>query len=302
MSNHSEILPAATPVSGLLVAPQASPMCAIDPPALPELVSHSATFAAEPIANPEGARKPPPDERNDIRNDIVVIQIWTAPSKTIPKGKLECSFSTTLNVREYTCKNEKLVQVLKEIYKGGERDNKQISFDSWRNKETEKFILANLEDAKYFAHEFLDGYFKDATLVINLVAKDWESESQDPINKWVQANVYFLSEYVAKMEKLQEEIFSTFGIKGVLDVHIGPHYKIDWKQVRKMPERYPVRDGRSKRDHGKMVELRSADCSDASEKEEEEESDEMIDDFDTPEDLAAAARKAAKKARKATKE
>ena len=44
--------------------------------------------------------------------------------------------------------------------KGGEHDNKQISFDSWRNKETEKFILTNLEDAKYFAHEFLDGYFR----------------------------------------------------------------------------------------------------------------------------------------------
>jgi hypothetical protein len=29
------------------------------------------------------------------------------------------------------------------------------------------------------------------------------------------------------MEELQEEIFTTFGIKGVLDVHVGPHYKID---------------------------------------------------------------------------
>jgi len=291
-------LAAAPLVSGLPVAPQDLSTGAIDPHALSELVSRSATFESKPIAIPECARKAPPNERPKIRNDIVVIQIWTAPSKNTPKGKLECSFSTTVNVREYDCKNEKLAQTLKELYKGGEHDNKQISFDSWRNKETEKFILTNLEDAKYFAHEFLDGYFKDATLVINLVAKDWESESQDPINKWVQDNVYFLSEYVAKMEELQEEIFTTFGIKGVLDVHVGPHYKIDWKQVRKMPERYPVREGRSKRDHGKMVELQSDDCSDASEQEEEEEPDEMIDDFDTEEELAAAARKAAKKARK----
>ena len=84
-------LAAAPLVSGLPVAPQALSMGAIDPPALSELVSRSATFESKPIANPEGARKGPPNERPKIRNDIVVIQIWTAPSKTIPKGKLECS-------------------------------------------------------------------------------------------------------------------------------------------------------------------------------------------------------------------
>ena len=112
-------LAAAPLVSGLPVAPQALSMGAIDPPALSELVSRSATFESKPIANPEGARKAkgPPNERPKIRNDIVVIQIWTAPSKTIPKGKLECSFSTTVNVREYDCKNEKLAQTLKELYK-----------------------------------------------------------------------------------------------------------------------------------------------------------------------------------------
>jgi hypothetical protein len=35
-------------------------MGAIDPPALSELVSRSATFESEPIANPEGARKARP--------------------------------------------------------------------------------------------------------------------------------------------------------------------------------------------------------------------------------------------------
>ena len=167
-------LAAAPLVSGLPVAPQDLSTGAIDPPALSELVSRSATFESKPIAIPECARKVPLDERPKIRNDI---QIW---------------------------------------------------------------------------------------------------------------------DYV----ELAKSVFTTFGIKGVLDVHVGPHYKIDWKQVRKMPERYPVREGRSKRDHGKMVELLSDDCSDASEQEEEEEPDEMIDDFDTEEELAAAARKAAKKARK----
>lgn len=164
-------LAAAPLVSGLPVAPQDLSTGAIDPHALSELVSRSATFESKPIAIPECARKPLLDERPKIRNDI---QIW----------------------------------------------------------------------------------------------------------------------------ELAKSVFTTFG-NGVLEEHVGPRRKIDWKQVRKMrPERYPVREGRSKRDHGKMVELESDDCSDASEQEEEEEPDEMIDDFDTEEELAAAARKAAKKARK----
>jgi len=81
-------LAAAPLVSGLPVAPQDLSTGAIDPHALSELVSRSATFESKPIAIPECARKPPPNERPKIRNDIVVIQIWTAPSKNIPKGKL----------------------------------------------------------------------------------------------------------------------------------------------------------------------------------------------------------------------
>ena len=107
----------------------------------------------------------------------------------------------------------------------------------------------------------------------------------------------------------QLELVTAFGIEGILQSFVGskPPPKINWRQVRKQSvaapaaNRYPVRAGRNKRDHGEMVELRSADCSDASEQEEEEEPDEMIDDVDTAEEFAEAARKAARKERKAAK-
>ena len=304
--------------------------------------------------------------------NLVAIRVWTAPKDTEPTGKFEAAFYTELNVRKYIddeCKNEKLTHALGEICEGGNQDNKEISFDSWRNPETKKFLFMLLEDAKYFDKEdYIEeeypetddcgramqehfSYPVDATHVINLIAKDWECESQDPVKKWVQKMVFNADESESEMslaaedrelshggtevdvfttddeteyiqqlvraaehlETMQGEIFTTFGIKGVLEEHVGSRRKMpDWKQVRMQPaaeaaqNRYPTRAGRSKRDFGKMVPLRSADCSDASEKEEEEEplENEMIDDVDTPEELAAAARKArkaAKRARKAAK-
>jgi len=57
MSSPSSLFPASPLDFGLLVAPQASPMGAIDPPAPPELVSRSAPAPLEPIAIREVARR-----------------------------------------------------------------------------------------------------------------------------------------------------------------------------------------------------------------------------------------------------
>ena len=80
-------LPALNPstptlVSDLPVAPQASPMGAIDPAGLPDLVPLSATLAPKPIANPEGARRvrPRPDEAPMSRNELKA-QNWTDDQK-----------------------------------------------------------------------------------------------------------------------------------------------------------------------------------------------------------------------------
>lgn len=80
-------LPALNPstptlVSDLPVAPQASPMGAIDPAGLPDLVPLSATLAPKPIANPEGARRvrPRPDEAPMSQNELKA-QNWTDDQK-----------------------------------------------------------------------------------------------------------------------------------------------------------------------------------------------------------------------------
>ena len=108
-----------------------------------------------------------------------------------------------------------------------------------------------------------------------------------------------------------------FGVEGILQAFKGskPKPKINWYKVARAPQagsagarfkdRYPVRRGLGKRDHGDMVELLSDDCEDVTEEEEEEETDGMIDDFDTEEDYADLARmmvrKAARHLKKAAK-
>ena len=109
-----------------------------------------------------------------------------------------------------------------------------------------------------------------------------------------------------------------FGVEGILQAFKGrkPKPKINWCKVARAPQagsagarfkdRYPVRRGLGKRDHGDMVELHSDNCEDESEEEEEEEeTDGMVDDFDTEEDYADLARmmvrKAARHLKKAAK-
>ena len=101
-----------------------------------------------------------------------------------------------------------------------------------------------------------------------------------------------------------------FGVEGILQAFKGrkPKPKINWYKVARAPQagsagarfkdRYPVRHGLGKRDHGDMVELLTDDCSDVSEQEEEEETDGMIDDFDTEADYADFARMVVREAKK----
>ena len=103
---------------------------------------------------------------------------------------------------------------------------------------------------------------------------------------------------------------AVFGVEGILQAFKGskPKPKINWYKVARAPQRaaasahfkdrYPVRGGRSMRDHGDMVVLLSDDCSDVTEQEEEEEPDGMIDDFDTEADYADCARMVVREAKK----
>ena len=103
---------------------------------------------------------------------------------------------------------------------------------------------------------------------------------------------------------------AVFGVEGILQAFKGskPKPKINWYKVARAPQRaaasahfkdrYPVRGGRSMRDHGDMVVLLSDDCSDVTEQEEEEEPDGMIDDFDTEADFADLARMMVREAKK----
>ena len=103
---------------------------------------------------------------------------------------------------------------------------------------------------------------------------------------------------------------AVFGVEGILQAFKGskPKPKINWYKVGRAPQRaaasahfkdrYPVRGGRSMRDHGDMVELHSDNCEDDSEEEEEEETDGMIDDFDTEADIADLARMMVREAKK----
>ena len=131
-----------------------------------------------------------------------------------------------------------------------------------------------------------------------------------------------------EVEPPLEQICTIFGVEGILQAFKGSkprpevkprHSKRFWFQVGRAPQpdaasahfkdRYPVRRGRCKRDHGDMVKLLSDHCSDESAEEEAEESDRMIDDTDTEEDYAEfaqmmarqAARKVARAEKKAAK-
>ena len=131
-----------------------------------------------------------------------------------------------------------------------------------------------------------------------------------------------------EVEPPLEQICTIFGVEGILQAFKGSkprpevkprHSKRFWFQVGRAPQpdaasahfkdRYPVRRGRCKRDHGDMVKLLSDNCSDESAEEEAEESDRMIDDTDTEEDYAEfaqmmarqAARKVARAEKKAAK-
>ena len=113
-----------------------------------------------------------------------------------------------------------------------------------------------------------------------------------------------------------DQVVVVFGVEGIFEPFKGrkPKPKINWYKVGRAPQagsvgarfkdRYGVRRGLGKRDHGDMVELHSDNCSEGeTEEEEPEEPEGMIDDFDTEEDYADAARmfarEAARKVRKA---
>ena len=112
-----------------------------------------------------------------------------------------------------------------------------------------------------------------------------------------------------------DQVVVVFGVEGIFETFKGrkPKPKTNWYKVGRAPQagsvgarfkdRYGVRRGLGKRNHGDMVELHSDNCEDESEEEEAEEPEGMIDDFDTEEDHADAARmfarEAARKVRKA---
>ena len=117
-----------------------------------------------------------------------------------------------------------------------------------------------------------------------------------------------------------EQVVVVFGVEGIFEAIRGrkpkpTKPKVDWYKVGRAPQagsasarfkdRYPVRRGRAKRDHGEMRELLSDNCEDESAEEEPEESDGMIDDTDSEEGYAdfammlAREREAEKKAAEA---
>jgi hypothetical protein len=178
-------LPALNPstptlVSDLPVAPQASPMGAIDPAGLPDLVPLSATLAPKPIANPEGARRvrPRPDEAPMSRNELKA-QNWTDDQKVrymihydkkarlwreaqkwvatrifhMDTGKLEATFFGSFNMAKFIaeCTNEKLKDYLSEIIVG-DQNEKDLDFncDNHASSAEMEFLMKVLKQSKYF--------------------------------------------------------------------------------------------------------------------------------------------------------
>ena len=317
MSSSALFFSSATPVSGLPVVVFAPATPQIDSDAPPELDSRVSRVLAEPIAAPARARTVEDEAPMDGRETaapvfFVPFQVFhslesnSAPANSAPANSAPANSAPANAARCRPCIDLTL--------------DSEVEFN---------IVTTDSEDrANGATTEEDDGFVDD----VNRGATT-EDDGED---FRAQQRQIFLNNQVScaqprdddEVEPPLEQICTIFGVEGILQAFKGSkprpevkprHSNRFWFQVGRVPQpdaasahfkdRYPVRRGRCKRDHGDMVKLLSDNCSDESAEEEAEESDRMIDDTDTEEDYAEfaqmmarqAARKVARAEKKAAK-
>ena len=304
MSSSALFLSSATPVSGLPVVVFAPATPQIDSDAPPELDSRVSRVLAEPIANPARARtveeEAPMDGRETAASVFFVpFQVFhsmesnSAPANAAP----DLSDQVAINERVRSCIDLTL--------------DSDVEFN---------IVTTDSEDrANGATTEEEDGVNRGAS-----TEDDGEAYRAEQRRILVEKEIFCAQprddDEVEPPQWPLEQVVVVFGVEGIFEAIRGrkpkpTKPKVDWYKVGRAPQagsasarfkdRYPVRRGRAKRDHGEMRELLSDNCEDESAEEEPEESDGMIDDTDSEEGYAdfammlAREREAEKKAAEA---
>ena len=227
----------------------------IDSDAPPELDSRVSRVLAEPIANPA------PDLSDQVANAAPDLSDQVAIS------------TRAINARVRPCID--------------------LTLDSDEEVEFNIVTTDSLDRANGATTEEEDGVNRGAS------TEDDGDAFRDEQRRWyLEQQISCAQPRDDEVEPPLEQVVVVFGVEGILEPFKGrkPKPKVDWYKVARAPkagsssahfkDRYPVRRGRAKRDHGEMHELLSDNCEDESEEEEAEEPEGMIDDTDSEEGYA----------------
>ena len=313
MSSSALFFSSATPVSGLPVARPASATPQIDSDAPPELDSRVSRVLAEPIAAPARARtvedEAPMDGPETETDAPKVNWVFYVPEV------LHSLESNSAPVVANSAPDDQ-VAISTRAINARVRPCIDLTVDTDEEVEIHIVTTDSLDRANGATTEEDDEYGCNRGATTEDDGEDLRAQQRRIlVERGIGCAQPLDDDEVEPPQWPLEQVVVVFGVEGIFEAIRGrkPRPKVDWYKVARAPQagsasarfkdRYPVRRGLGKRDHGDMVELLSDNCSDKSEEEEAEEPEGMIDDFDTEEDYADAARmfarEAARKVRKA---
>ena len=287
MSSSALFLSSATLDSDLPVVDFAPATPQIDSDAPPELVSRVSRVSAEPIANPARARTVEDEAAPMDGRETAPPVANSAPANSAPANAARCRPCIDLTL------------------------DSEVEFNIVTTDSEDRANGATTEEDD----GFVDDVNRGATTEDD--GEDFRAQQRRIlVERGIGCAQPRDDDEVEPPQWPLDQVVVVFGVEGIFEPFKGrkPKPKINWYKVGRAPQagsvgarfkdRYGVRRGLGKRDHGDMVELHSDNCSEGeTEEEEPEEPEGMIDDFDTEEDYADAARmfarEAARKVRKA---
>ena len=298
MSSSALFLSSATLDSDLPVVVFAPATPQIDSDAPPELDSRVSRVSAEPIANPARARTVEDEAAPMDGRETAAPVANSAPANSAPANSAPANSAPANAARCRPCIDLTLLD-----------SDAEVEFNIVTTDSLDRANGATTEEDD----GFVDDVNRGATTEDD--GEDFRAQQRRIlVERGIGCAQPLDDDEVEPPQWPLDQVVVVFGVEGIFETFKGrkPKPKVNWYKVGRAPQpaaasahfkdRYPVRRGRAKRDHGEMRELLSDNCSEGeTEEEEAEEPEGMIDDFDTEEDYAEAARMIARQAARTLK-